>query len=93
MPVMTLNCRHSMEFHFYWRLISAVIGGFHLIDADQERINKTAEELKALSPGKIYTGHCTGLKAEAKLMHEFGSRFKKMRTGMTITFKEERASL
>ncbi len=66
--------------------ITALIGGFHLIDADQQRINKTAEELLALSPGKIYTGHCTGLKAEAKLMHEFGSRFKKMRTGMTITF-------
>lgn len=66
--------------------VAALVGGFHLIDADQERINKTGEELLALSPDNIYTGHCTGIKAEAKLQQVFGSRFNKLYTGKTISF-------
>ncbi len=65
--------------------VNAVIGGFHLIDAEDERINKTVGELAALSSGMIYIGHCTGLRAETKLLQEFGNQFEKFYTGMTIT--------
>ncbi len=66
--------------------VAAVIGGFHLIDADEGRIKKTVEDLAVMSLDKIYTGHCSGLRAEAKLLDQFGSRFRKLRTGLTITF-------
>ncbi len=65
--------------------IAAVIGGFHLIDADQERINRTVDELMAVNPDQVFTGHCTGLKAEAKMLERFGDRFRKLHTGMKIT--------
>lgn len=66
--------------------VAAVIGGFHLIDAGGDRVRKTVEEMKTFSVDKIYTGHCTGLKAEAGLLQEYGSSFKKLRTGLTIEF-------
>ncbi len=66
--------------------VSAVIGGFHLIDAEEERINKTVEALTTMNVKMIYTGHCTGLKAEAKMLMELGDRFCKLSTGMKITF-------
>jgi 7,8-dihydropterin-6-yl-methyl-4-(beta-D-ribofuranosyl)aminobenzene 5'-phosphate synthase len=66
--------------------IAAVIGGFHLIDAGDERIDKTVEDLALMKAAKIYTGHCTGLKAEAKMLQVLGRRFQKLRTGMNIKF-------
>lgn len=66
--------------------IAAVIGGFHLIDADDDRISRTLEELTVMNLDKIYAGHCTGLKAEAKMLMGLGDRFRKLHTGMKITF-------
>jgi len=68
--------------------VAAVIGGFHLVDADEERINKTVKALITMNVKKIYTGHCTGLKAEAKMLTELGERFCRLRTGMKIIFPE-----
>ncbi len=66
--------------------IAAVIGGFHLVDADEERIEKTVEDLALMKAAEIYTGHCTGLRAEAKMLLALGSRFRKLRTGMRLKF-------
>ncbi len=64
--------------------IRAVIGGFHLIDASEERIQKTVEELQRLGVQEVYTGHCTGLKAEAALLEAYGENFHKLHSGMVI---------
>ena len=64
--------------------VYAVIGGFHLIDADEERIQKTAEAFKELEVKKIYTGHCTGLRAETILAEEFKRNFEKLHSGKVI---------
>lgn len=64
--------------------IAAVIGGFHLIDAEDERIDKTVDYLAGLDVGLVYTGHCSGLKAEGRLLESLQDRFKKLRTGMVI---------
>ncbi len=64
--------------------IVAVIGGFHLIDASDDRIDKTVESLAEFGVGLVYTGHCTGLKAEARLLERLKDRFRKLRTGMVI---------
>lgn len=66
--------------------IAAIIGGFHLINADEERIGKTIEDLSVMKAAEIYTGHCTGFKAEAKMHSELGNRFHKMHTGMIKNF-------
>ncbi len=71
--------------------VAAIIGGFHLIDAKDERIDKTIENLIGMDVGQIHTGHCTGLKAEARLLDRFKDRFEKLRTGLVIKLpgKEE----
>lgn len=66
--------------------LTAVIGGFHLIDADDARIEATVKKFADFNFDMIYTGHCTGLQAEARLVQTFGKKFKKMHTGMKIKF-------
>ena len=64
--------------------VRAVIGGFHLIDADDGRIGKTVEEFKKLGVEEVYTGHCTGLRAETTFLQAYGERFHKLHSGMVI---------
>ena len=64
--------------------VYAVIGGFHLIDADVQRIQSTIEAFKKMGIRKIYAGHCTGLKAEAMFSKEFGEAFEKLHSGKVI---------
>jgi 7,8-dihydropterin-6-yl-methyl-4-(beta-D-ribofuranosyl)aminobenzene 5'-phosphate synthase len=64
--------------------VRAVIGGFHLIDASDERIRRTVEEFKRLGVEEVYTGHCTGLRAEAAFLEAYGERFHKLHSGMVI---------
>jgi 7,8-dihydropterin-6-yl-methyl-4-(beta-D-ribofuranosyl)aminobenzene 5'-phosphate synthase len=64
--------------------VRAVIGGFHLIDADEERIARTVEEFEKLGVREVYTGHCTGLRAEAAFLKAYSERFHKLHSGMVI---------
>ena len=48
----------------------AVMGGFHLADAEAQQIQATAQDLKALSPKVLLTGHCTGWRAKFELQKE-----------------------
>ncbi|WP_156927374.1 MBL fold metallo-hydrolase [Thermococcus nautili] len=64
--------------------VRAVIGGFHLIEASDERIKKTVEEFQRLGVEEVYTGHCTGLRAEAEFLKAYGGRFHKLHSGMVI---------
>ncbi len=64
--------------------ICAVIGGFHLIDSDEVRINKTVEELLALDPEIVRPGHCTGAHAISMLQNALGERCKPLFTGEIV---------
>jgi len=66
--------------------VLAVIGGFHLVSANEERITKTARKLLDIGVEKVYTGHCTGFKAECILLRMLGERLTRLHTGMRITF-------
>lgn len=66
--------------------VRAVIGGFHLLDADRERVELTVKTLKDMGVEKVYTGHCTGLKAEAAFLDSFGDRFEELYSGKVIKF-------
>jgi 7,8-dihydropterin-6-yl-methyl-4-(beta-D-ribofuranosyl)aminobenzene 5'-phosphate synthase len=64
--------------------IRAVIGGLHLVDADGDRIEKTAKALYDLNVQDLYVGHCTGLRGEATLLSLFKDRLSKLHSGMRI---------
>lgn len=62
----------------------AVIGGFHLMGADQKRIDATAESLRDLDPALVLPGHCTGQKAVCSLQEALGDRCRPLAVGDVI---------
>ena len=62
-----------------------VMGGFHLVNADMERIRKTVKGLKDIGFKKVYAGHCTGFLAERTFSLEYGGDFKRIHTGFNIS--------
>ncbi|RLG85512.1 MAG: MBL fold metallo-hydrolase, partial [Thermoprotei archaeon] len=64
----------------------AVIGGLHLISANEERIRKTVNGLKGLGVREVYVGHCTGLRAEYGFLRVYGDKFRKIHSGFRIKF-------
>jgi len=64
--------------------IHAVIGGFHLKDANEERIRQTIKDLAEFNPEMICPCHCTGRKATAMLKEAFGEDCIIVKTGDSI---------
>ena len=56
------------------RPIHAVIGGMHLLSANEARMAATIEALRQLGVQKIGLAHCTGFEAMARLDHELPKR-------------------
>lgn len=55
--------------------IYAIVGGSHLIEADELRLNNTIDYLKEKSINIFRLSHCTGYSAVEKLESEFGNKF------------------
>ncbi len=68
--------------------IHGIIGGFHLIEASEERIQKTALALKKFNPDWVYAGHCTGFRAQVELYNIFKERFSPLHTGMIVEVEQ-----
>ena len=66
--------------------LKAVIGGMHLIAADNKRINAMLEYLKKIDNLGIYHGHCTGLKAGCILNESFPAKAHFISAGETYKF-------
>jgi len=64
--------------------VCAVLGGFHLVGADDKRIQLTVKELLKINPKVVGPCHCTGSKAVHRLVEAFGDGCKPLRTGDTI---------
>jgi 7,8-dihydropterin-6-yl-methyl-4-(beta-D-ribofuranosyl)aminobenzene 5'-phosphate synthase len=62
----------------------AVIGGFHLMGADEKRIEATAKALQQLDPAIVRPGHCTGQKAVFRLQEALGERCWPLTVGDSI---------
>lgn len=66
--------------------IHALIGGFHLLNANPERIEKTAQYLSSLDPDQVIACHCTGQSATASLKTILGDRIIIGHSGMILKF-------
>ena len=66
--------------------VEAVIGGLHLVEAPEGRIEKTVSALEGFSPSLVAAGHCTGFRAQASLYARFGKRFSTMGSGTVFHF-------
>lgn len=67
-------------------VLRAVIGGFHLLNADDRRLESTIRALQALSPELIVPCHCTGSRAVKTLENTFGAKMTAGFSGITFEF-------
>ena len=90
--VVILGCSHSgivNTLNYIKKLtdtkkIHTVIGGMHLINSNDYRINKTIKELESLNIKMIYPTHCTGFNATSKLCNHFEDSCKPLVAGDAI---------
>lgn len=64
--------------------LCAVVGGFHLARADDNRIQATIEELVRMDPKSVFPCHCAGTKATHRLVSSFADDCRPIRTGDVI---------
>jgi len=67
----------------------AIIGGFHLVDASESRIERTIDALMALDPELVIPCHCTGAAAVDQLRRRLGDRVAPGSAGNVYTFDLE----
>lgn len=66
--------------------VHAVVGGFHLINAEPKRISAVMEGIKNIAPAHIIPTHCTGFEATMALSHKMPRQFTLNTAGTTYTF-------
>lgn len=66
--------------------VYGVLGGFHLISANNKRIKATVDALKDFDPMFVGPCHCTGKKAVKMIAESFGDRCRILHTGDPIEF-------
>lgn len=66
--------------------LEAVIGGLHLVEASEKRIDKTVSALKEYKPSLVAAGHCTGFRAQWALYGVFREKFAAMGPGTVFHF-------
>jgi 7,8-dihydropterin-6-yl-methyl-4-(beta-D-ribofuranosyl)aminobenzene 5'-phosphate synthase len=66
--------------------LHAVLGGFHLINAQAEIIAQTVADIKALKPDYIVPTHCTGFEAIVAFRQEMPNEFIINTAGTQYTF-------
>lgn len=64
--------------------VHAVVGGFHLLNAPEERLERTGEYLGSLGLDALYACHCTDLAAKTTLART--CPLKEVGAGLTIEF-------
>lgn len=69
--------------------IYGIIGGTHLIEADEQRLNKTIKFLEEKDIKIIGVYHGTGEKAAEEIKRQFGEKFLYNNTGNIIVMQEE----
>jgi 7,8-dihydropterin-6-yl-methyl-4-(beta-D-ribofuranosyl)aminobenzene 5'-phosphate synthase len=66
--------------------IHAILGGFHLINANPEIISHTVADIKAISPDFIAPAHCTGFEAIVAFSRAMPEEFILNTAGTRYTF-------
>ena len=66
--------------------IHALIGGFHLINAEPDVILLTVEDIRSITPDYIVPAHCTGFEAITRFASEMPEQFILNTAGTQYTF-------
>ena len=66
--------------------IAGLIGGLHLLDAPQPRLEFTVQELRKLDIGEIAACHCTGPRGIHALKNAFPDQFRDVEVGIQFNY-------
>lgn len=66
--------------------VHAIIGGFHLVNAQTNLIDRYIEDIKGFSPDYIVPTHCTGFEAIVRFAREMPEQFILNTAGTSYTF-------
>jgi 7,8-dihydropterin-6-yl-methyl-4-(beta-D-ribofuranosyl)aminobenzene 5'-phosphate synthase len=66
--------------------IIAVVGGTHLLQADEAHLRRVIEVLRGLSVPQLYLNHCTGQRAYVALAQAFGEEVAPCPAGTRLDF-------
>jgi 7,8-dihydropterin-6-yl-methyl-4-(beta-D-ribofuranosyl)aminobenzene 5'-phosphate synthase len=66
--------------------IHVIIGGFHLVNAQANLVDRYIEEIKGFSPDYIVPTHCTGFEAVTRFAREMPEQFILNTAGTSYTF-------
>jgi 7,8-dihydropterin-6-yl-methyl-4-(beta-D-ribofuranosyl)aminobenzene 5'-phosphate synthase len=68
------------------RPIHGVMGGMHLINASPNRLDRTVETFRQFDLGILAPAHCTGARAQARLLSEFPDIWEPCSAGTRFEF-------
>ena len=71
------------------RPIHTVVGGTHLVSADESRMDKTVDALREMDISRIIPLHCTGSAATTRLANELTGRVSTCPAGSRLEFNTD----
>ena len=71
-----------------WDHVYVLLGGFHLVNAPDHRIEATIADIKALAADYMVPMHCTGFEAMLRFREEMPDQFLLNTVGTTYNFGE-----
>jgi len=93
-PVVVLGCAHAGLINTLLHVrelvgesrLAGVIGGTHLVDADEARLQCTVAALGGFDIGRLVPCHCTGFRSQVALWEACGERFVANAVGKRFAF-------
>lgn len=67
--------------------IIAIIGGLHLLNADDDRLTRTLEYIRSLEPAVVAPCHCTGEKATSMFKSSLPDSYRPAAAGTVLRFE------
>jgi len=77
--------RHSIKISGI-DVVEGIMGGFHLLEAGEERVDLTIAEFKKYNPTWVAPMHCTGLVPSAKIAMAFPDRYREINVGDVVEY-------
>ena len=81
-----INVLNWIQQNYPKEKIHTIIGGFHLLNASEKRMQRTIEELKKIPFQQLIACHCTGKDPMKKLEKQFPKKVKIGKAGKTYSF-------
>ncbi len=79
-----INILKKVSAEFPGKAIQAVLGGFHLVDRDENLLEKTVADFKEMKVQKAGPTHCSGETAKKIFKREYGTDFISLSVGDII---------